>query len=339
MVHKEITDKNYWEEFISNSGYNTSFFQSWAWGEFEKSLGKTVIRMGFYNDENIVAIAQIVEVNAKRGKFLHVRNGPVTDWDNKETTEALLKQLKIIGNELNVDFLRISPQVKYSKYNAKMWSETGFVKNQMHDVDAEITWVLDLNQDLETIQLNMRKNTRYYIRKAEKEGVKIIRSTDINDLDKFYSVYDDTVERQKWNAYGHDYLKKEFEIFSKEGEIAIYLAEYQGKIIAASLFIYYLGETFYHHSGSLTEYQKIPASYLLQWESIKDSKEKGMIKYNFFGIARDDNPKHPWAGLTFFKKGFGGEEQRWMHAHDLPIRSKYWLTYFYELFERVKRGY
>lgn len=339
MVHKEITDKTFWEEFVSSSGFKTSFFQSWAWGEFEKSLGKNVVRMGFYNEENIVAIAQVVEVNAKRGRFLHVRNGPVTDWDNDEIVEELLRHLKIIGKEFNVDFLRISPHVKHSNFNAKMWKEKGFVQNQMHDVDAEITWVLDLTQDIETILQNMRKNTRYYIRKAEKEGVKIIKSRDINELDKFYNVYDDTVKRQQWKAYSHDYLRKEFKIFSREGEIAIYLAEYQGKIIAASLFIYYLGETFYHHSGSLTEYQKIPASYLLQWESIKDSKEKGMTKYNFFGIARDDNSKHPWAGLTFFKKGFGGEEQRWMHAHDLPIKPKYWFTYFYELFERVKRGY
>lgn len=339
MLHKHITDKNYWEDFILKSGYKTSFFQSWAWGEFEKSLGKQVTRMGFYSDDKLVAIAQIVEVDAKRGRFLHIRNGPVVNWDNENIVKELLAQLKIIGKELGVDFVRISPHVNYSNYNSEFWKKQGFVTNQMHDVDAEITWVLDLKQDLETILQNMRKNTRYYIRKAEKDGVKIIKSKNIEDLNKFYEVYEDTVKRQKWNAYNYNYLKKEFETFTKEGDISIYLAEYQGKIIAASLFIYYHGETFYHHSGTLTEFQKIPASYLLQWESIKDSREKGITKYNFFGIARDDNSKHPWAGLTFFKKGFGGEEQRWMHAQDLPIKIKYWLTYFYELYERLKRGY
>lgn len=339
MIHKEITDKNYWEEFISTSGYNTSFFQSWAWGEFEKSLGKSVVRMGFYTDNKLEAIAQIVKVNAKRGVFLHIRNGPVVDWDNEILVKELLLELKLIGKEQDVDFIRMSPHIKHSEYNPKLWKKHGFVSNQMHDVDAEITWVLDLTQYLETILQNMRKNTRYYIRKAEKEGVRIFKSKKIEDLKKFYDVYEDTVRRQKWNAYNYEYLRKEFDVFSKEGDISIYLGDYQGQIIAASLFIYYLGETFYHHSGTLTEFQKVPASYLLQWESIKDSKERGMTKYNFFGIARDDNSKHPWAGLTFFKKGFGGVEQRWMHAHDLPIKKKYWLTYFYERYERLKRGY
>ncbi len=105
------------------------------------------------------------------------------------------------------------------------------------------------------------------------------------------------------------------------------------------MFIFYRNEVVYHHSGSLTEFRHIPASYLLQWEAINDAKKAGFEKYNFFGIAREDNLKHPWYGLSFFKKGFGGEEQRWVHGHDLPLKPKYWLTYIYEFLERKKRGY
>jgi len=339
MINKEILDKDIWEDYIANSGYSSSFFHAWSWGEVEKALGKKVNRLGFYENGELVAIAQLVEVNAKRGKFLHIRNGPVMDWEDKELVSKLVKELKKIGKDRKVDFIRISPQVKYSQSTEKYFRRLGFVKNQMHDVDAEITWVLDLTQSLEEILANMRKNTRYSIRKAEKDGVRIIKSKNIEDLPKFFEVYEDTVKRQKWHAYNYDYLKKEFEEFSKEGQIKIYLAEYQGKIIAAALFIYYNKEVVYHHSGSLTEYRNIPASYLIQWESIKDSKESGYRKYNFFGISREDNPKHPWYGLSFFKKGFGGSEQRWTHAQDLPLRPKYIITYIYELFERVSRGY
>src|SRR5690606_2956305 len=117
----------------------------------------------------------------------------------------------------------------------------------MHDVDAEITWRLDLRQSLEDILMKMRKNTRYYITKAEKEGITIKTSTDIEDLKKFYEVYEDTVERQKWNAYNFDYLRKEFEVFKKYDQIKIYLAYYQNKVIATSLFIFYRNEVVYHH--------------------------------------------------------------------------------------------
>jgi len=339
MKSREINDKQIWESFVSNPRYNTSFFHSWSWGDFEKSLGKNVSRVGFYLNDELVAAAQLVEVKAKRGNFLHIRNGPVMDWDNKKLVREITAELKIIAKSKNCDFIRLSPQIKFSNENEKLLKENGFVKNQMHDVDAEITWVLDLTQSLDDILKNMRKNTRYYIRKAEKDGVKVTVSTDVSDLEKFYKVYENTVERQKWNAYDFEYLKKEFEVFENNDQIKIYLADYQGRVIAASLFIYYRGEVFYHHSGSLTEFRNIPASYLIQWQAIKDAKAAGNTKYNFFGIARDDNPNHPWAGLTFFKKGFGGFEQRWVHGHDLPLRPKYWITFLYEYFERKKRGY
>lgn len=338
-MNKIIEDKNIWEDFVLGSNYNVSFFHSWNWGEFEKSLGKEVVRYGFYHNDRLVGVAQIVFVNAKRGRFMHVRNGPIFDWENIELAQDVIKTLKKIAKDKNVDFVRISPLIKYSPQDEKKLSKLGFVKNQTHDVDAEITWVLDLEQPEEQILSGMRKNTRYSIRKAEKDEVKIVKSTDIKDLKAFYEVYEDTVKRQQWHAYNYDYLAKEFEIFNKDNQIKIYLAEYNGKIIAASLFIYYGKEVYYHHSGSLTEYRKIPASYLIQWESISDAKKLDYKTYNFFGIAREDDVDHPWYGLTFFKKGFGGYERRSIHAHDLPIRKKYWLTYYYEMFEKKRRGY
>lgn len=339
MINKEIVDKNIWEKFVTDERYNTSFFQSWDWGEFEKSLGRNVQRLGFFENDGLRAVAQLVEIKAKRGKFLHIRNGPVMDWGNTKQVKQITSILRNLAKSKSCDFIRLSPQIKYSKENEELLKRFGYLKNQMHDVDAEITWVLDLSESLENILQNMRKNTRYYIRKADKEGVEVKVSSDIKDLKLFFDVYEDTVKRQKWNAYSYDYLESEFRSFAKNNQIEIYLAYYEGRVIASSLFIYYRNEVIYHHSGSLTEFRHIPASYLIQWKAIENAKSRGFKKYNFFGIARDDNPNHPWAGLSFFKKGFGGYEQRWVHSHDLPLTLKYYVTYLYEYFERKKRGY
>ena len=79
--------------------------------------------------------------------------------------------------------------------------------------------------------------------------------------------------------------------------------------------------------------------YLLHWESIKYAKKKGFLIYNFFGIARDNDPKNPWFGFTLFKKGFGGYQREWVHALDLPLKRRYWLTHFFEMLERKRKGY
>ena len=72
---------------------------------------------------------------------------------------------------------------------------------------------------------------------------------------------------------------------------------------------------------------------------MKRAKQYGCQTYNFWGIAPVNKPKHPWQGLTLFKKGFGGYEQRFLHAHDFPLSWKYAASYAIETFRRIRRGY
>ena len=43
-VH-EIDDKKIWQDFIESVQPNT-FLHTWQWGEFEKSLGHFIVRLG-----------------------------------------------------------------------------------------------------------------------------------------------------------------------------------------------------------------------------------------------------------------------------------------------------
>jgi lipid II:glycine glycyltransferase (peptidoglycan interpeptide bridge formation enzyme) len=59
--------------------------------------------------------------------------------------------------------------------------------------------------------------------------------------------------------------------------------------------------------------------------------------YNFWGVVPETATKHPWAGLSTFKRGFGGAEEQYVHAKDLPLSLKYWLTYTIEKVRKMKR--
>ncbi|RJQ26855.1 peptidoglycan bridge formation glycyltransferase FemA/FemB family protein, partial [Candidatus Parcubacteria bacterium] len=85
--------------------------------------------------------------------------------------------------------------------------------------------------------------------------------------------------------------------------------------------------------------RKTPASYLLQWEAIKDAKKEGLSTYNFWGIAKDDDPRGAWHGLSQFKKGFGGQRLDFVHSQDLPLTKKYWLSYLIDYVTKIKKGY
>jgi peptidoglycan pentaglycine glycine transferase (the first glycine) len=338
---KEITDEKTWKDFEENYHDNETFFQSWEWSEFEKSIKKEVFRIGIYTagSPDIVGVMSIVLVNAKRGRLLHVRNGPLINWGNDQLVAEVVNHLRLLAVEKDCAYVRISPLLDDTKENRLLMKDLGFVGCQMHDVDAEVTWALNLNQTEDEILQGMRKNVRYYINRARKDGVQIIKSTNPDDLVKFWPIFLDTVERQAWKAYSYEYVYNEFKVFAAAGKALLVLAKYDEKFIAGSIFIFHKGVAYYHHSGSMTAFRKIPAPYLIQWHAIKDAKARGLTKYNFFGIARTDDPNHPWAGLTFFKKGFGGYMETHLHAHDLPIKKRYWLTNLYEFGERKLRGY
>jgi lipid II:glycine glycyltransferase (peptidoglycan interpeptide bridge formation enzyme) len=346
MNIKKITDKSRWEEIVLSQKYN-SIFLSWNWGEFEKESGNNFERYAIFRGRKIVGLFPIKRVHAIRGKYLHLRHGPIFDFGEKRIWEEFFRFIAKKAKDEGYWFIRMSPLIpedEKSKYKNVL---SRLKESPMHDVDAEITWVLNLSKNEDELLKEMRKNTRYYIKRAERDGVKVSKTKDSKYLSDFWKIYQDTVKRQSWTAYTKDYIKSEFSRLVVDDQIELYLAEYKGKYIAGSLIVYYGDQAIYHHSGTLTKYQKIPASYLIQWEAIKEAKRRGLKWYNFWGISplvmKDGEFKakagHPWAGLTFFKLGFGGQVRQFIHAKDLPVSKKYYLTRFFEKMERRRRGY
>lgn len=334
------TDKQSWDDFITQSGIETSFFQSWNWGEFQKSLGNDVARIVLEDDlGKIVAAAQGIVINAKRGKYLYVRNGPVLDWTKTALVEQMQQAMLAAAKERGMWFVRISPLLEKDSPGADYIKQQKWPISPMYDVDALDTWILGLEQTEEEILQGMRKSTRYEIRKAEREGVEVIKTTDSALISDFYKIYQDTVERQKWTGYSEEYIRKQFETFVKDNQALLYLAKHEGKYVAASIFIYYGDTSFYHYSGSLSDAARIPAPSAIHWENIKEAKNRGLKQYNFWGIAPEGKPNHPWQGLSFYKMGFGGSARRWLPTRDIPISTLYWLTNFYEKIQKRFKGY
>ena len=144
----------------------------------------------------------------------------------------------------------------------------------------------------------------------------------------------DNVGRNHFVPFSNDYLEKEFDTFGDQAKILI--AKKGKEILSVAMIIFYGDSAFYHHGASIST--KIPASYLLQWEAIKLAKSAGKKYYNFWGIAPTDSPNHHWAGLTLFKKGFGGFRLEYTQPRDIPLTAAYLLIYWFEKLRSYRRG-
>ncbi|MEK7218713.1 MAG: peptidoglycan bridge formation glycyltransferase FemA/FemB family protein, partial [Patescibacteria group bacterium] len=127
--------------------------------------------------------------------------------------------------------------------------------------------------------------------------------------------------------------------FAPTGEVSLYLAHYNGEVIAASIHMHFGGETSYHHGASTQKYKNIPASYLLQWRAITEALARGDHVYNFWGIAPEGVMRHPFAGVRTFKTAFGGRLLELAHCMDIPLSKKYWVTLGIETVRKWRRGF
>jgi len=337
-----------------------TFLQSWNWGEFQRAEGNKIWRVGIFENNDLISVALITKIQAKRGSFLFLPHAPSVTLAKEggpaikyEILKTLLKELKKIAKEEGVGFIRISPiwervkedksssspfaATRVNKENIEIFKKLGFREAPIH-MHPELTWELDITSSEQGLLKGMRKTTRYLIRRALKnKDIEIIQSQNLKDVEIFDKLYQETVKRHHFFPFSLKYLKNEILAFQPNNQVAIFLGKYKGEVVCAGIFVFWLNLAFYHHGASSLKYSKIPVSYLLQWEAIKEAKRRGCKVFNFWGIAPEEKKSHPWAGLTLFKKGFGGYKKEYLKTQDLPLSKSYWLTYFFEKLRKLKR--
>jgi lipid II:glycine glycyltransferase (peptidoglycan interpeptide bridge formation enzyme) len=302
------------------------------------NYGDEAFFLGIYDQEKLVGGSIVIHVHARRGDFLYLPYGPILDLLHPKYFQKFIQELKQIAVKRGVVCIKVSPYLDENKENYQLFKSVDFRNSPLH-ILAETTWVLDITQTEEEILKNMRKNHRNLIRRAEKDGVTIRQSQEMKDLEKFIELHQETVVRHKFVPFSPKYIRKEFTAFQADNQVRVFLAEYEGKIISAAVIIFYGDTAVYRHGASASAYRKIPSSYLMLWEAILEAKKRGLKYFNFWGIAPDNNKKHPFAGITLFKTGFGGERKDLLHCQDLPVSKKYWLSWGVEMVRKVRRGF
>lgn len=336
FVKKDI-DKTEWEEFLKKHHPEVNFLHSWYWGEFQEKLGKKVVKIGFYKKEILAGVVLGIVEEARRGRYLTVPGGPIIDWDDQELVTVVFDEIKKIGIIEKCVFVRVRPQLLEDE-GEKLFGIYGFRKAPMH-LHAELSNILDITKSEDEILSNMRKTTRYEIKKAMKIGVKVELSKDVSLIKKFYDLQIETAERQKFVPFSYSFFKKQFEVFFNNNMGLLYTATLGNEVLAQAFVIFYGREADYHYGVSTQAGRKYPGAYLLQWEAIREAKRRGLRRYNFWGVAPEGALSHRFYGVSVFKRGFGGEDVAFLHARDLVIdKWKYGLDYIIELLRKKNRG-
>lgn len=283
-----------------------AFLQSIGWGNFQRSLGKEVKRI-----DGVVLVKQELGFGfsywyCPRGELktlptdtIFVRHDQPVEADNYPITQ--------------LPNYRIAP----------------------HDVQPRTTIILDLKKSEETLLKEMHEKTRYNIRVAERRGVQV-EVAGAEAFETFWQLLQITTARDQFRSHAKSYYQKMLQDHHDPNlQIFLAIARVEGKPAASALMIDFAGTRTYLHGASDHTLRDAMAPYALHWFLIKDAKAKGLQAYDLWGIAPDPSTgsgpaaDHRLAGVTRFKKGWGGEVVRYPQTQDLILRP--WKYRMYQL--------
>ncbi|GDX63068.1 peptidoglycan bridge formation protein FemAB [Candidatus Saccharibacteria bacterium] len=302
---------NDWD--LIQKSLDASILQSQVWSDFQQSLGRKA-HFEWSNHWSWVGF----ERKMKGFKYLLVPYGPTASVQAKEALDSLVSYAK----KHSYDFVRIEPMGNISEYDLK-----AFGAKKIGELDPEFTQIIDLNKGEDELRSGLKPNHRNLINGTKRRGIEITQSTNPQDFNEFLSMLKETSKRAKVKFYPDSYYKKIWETLGSKNNAKLYLAKVENKPVSAALFYDYNGVRYYAHAGAYQEInRKVNASISLLWQAILDAKKLGMNQFDLWGVSPNDDSKHKWAGITSFKKGFGGQTINYLGTFDIPIKkSKYKL--------------
>ena len=309
-----------------------NFLQLPKYGKMNELIGdKTIIE-----DFGGKAHALMIVRNAKRGRYLEIPCGPLLDWNNKKLSKDVFDKIAEIGKREKCIFVRIRPQLNGSPENLKKLADLKLEKSPMH-LAAEHTVMIDLRKTEDELLADMRRQTRYEVRRAEKLNIHVDKSNSLEVFKEFHSVQTETARRQNFVPPSLKTLLAEREAFGDD--IMIYVAKNEDdKPIAYGMIIRGGKEGDYYEAASTELNHKLPGAYALLWQAMKDLKADGYERFNLWGIAPPNQPNHRYAGVTTFKTGFGGEVVEYVPAHDLVLsKVRYLADFAFETLRKKRR--
>lgn len=290
--------------FIQANSPDGGFLQSEEWRKFQESYGRKTFNLAYrqagVSGENFWA--NMIEYRLPMvGKYFYVPRGPLG--------ETKIGDVISLAKEQGAGWIRIEPADKKTLQSIKYKT----VKAP-HDMQPKEIFVIDIMKPEEQLMAEMKSKTRYNIKLAEKKGVSVkVISNQTEDakyyFDRFVELVEITAKRNNIVSHPEEYYRKMWEVLPAE-MLKLYVAEYQGKIVAANLILFFGKFSTYLHGASDNEFREVMAPYLLQWQAIKDAKSGGYEKYDFGGISTNYESNtniritNKWLGITKFKTGF-----------------------------------
>lgn len=313
---------------MEKSNQNKEFLQSQQWRKFQEAVGRKTysIKEEGFSASIIEHMLPIV------GKYFYIPRGPVIKqgiWSMEQKT-GMQKMMELAEKE-KIGWVRIDPE---SSEALKMIKENTNLKiiKAPHDMQPKEIFAIDISKSAEQLLTEMKPKTRYNIGVAKKRGVVIVKSEkskaeSLEYAEEFLRLTKEMASRHGISAHPEQYYRKMIETLPEE-MLKIYVAQFEGRIIAANLVLFFEDTATYLHGASGNLHRNFMAPFLLQWQAILDAKEKCFARYDFGGI-NTTSKENSLTGVTTFKMGFSPKTKpvEFPGTYDIIVNPRMYAVY------------
>jgi lipid II:glycine glycyltransferase (peptidoglycan interpeptide bridge formation enzyme) len=314
-----------WQAFLAATE-SGDFLHDWAWADVAAFDGQPQRRFVAEEGDELVAIAaaQVRRLPMRRS-FWYVPHGPVMDYGHPRAGErlrAVAIGLREAARRDKAIAIKLEPRLELGDPHLRAF---GRLRHETTTLQVGQTRLVELGDDQATLAA-MDKDTRYAIRRAERDGVSVTTVTDAGDLAAIEALHGLVMETQRRAGFPKPSLQRyriAWRGLASAGRATIFEARLGEELLASGMLVIEGGRSFYLFAGSQREEPGEPkryASYALQWAMMRHARDGSARIHDLWGIAPENaTPQHPWYGVGLFKKGFGGRAVIWAGSWDVVV--------------------
>jgi hypothetical protein len=304
-----------WDEIIRSCPYSCAFHTS-TWREaLEKSFRQLRSHYFFIKDGSTVVAALPVFTFSPIPLVRFASSMPwnlfggaliIRECDIVGVVKACSEALSDLAQRFGVCESAITLSPHHDETFGKALLYLGYTRT-----DWRFTHLLKTKVDYEELWKAYNKRVRTAVRKAEKLGVKVRESQAESDLREFYTIYLNSMERLEGTPKPFSLLRE-----LQLSEIAkLSLAEYDGKIIAGLLYLFFNRTLTLWVGASSLEYREVRPNNAIFHQVIKWACEVG-YDYVDFGASPPGNEglvafKEEWRAKPFHFESYVKRHSKW----------------------------
>ena len=298
-----------WDAFVGEAPTG-SYMQLTAWAEVKAANAWRSERLVVDGPDGPVG-AQILLHDLGRTPWSigYAPRGPVAQAMTEPGLAAWTAAVRDLARRRRLSHLTIEPQVPTGEGLETILTSTGW--RRARTVQDPRTRVIDLDRPEADVWADLRSKWRQYVNKARRSGVVVVE-TGVEGIPDFHRIYVETAQRAGFVHRAASAYRDVYKAFATRDAARLLFARLPGGEPVAALLLLHCGRRVIEPYGGMTAAGgEARANYLLKWEAIRSSQERGFAIYDLWGVA------HP--GIEQFKVGFGGRELRYVGAWELVL--------------------